>query len=59
MEINKLKKLGDQKDEDIMHLRTQLHLKGEECKDMEDEIEMKSEENNRLRLQVADQEKAI
>lgn len=59
MEINRLKKNGEAKDENIMHLGTEKTVFEEKNKDLEEELEMKSGENNRLRQLVAEQEKAI
>lgn len=49
MEINRIKKLLEQKDNECIHLNTQLTIEREHVRDMEDELEMKSGENNRLR----------
>ena len=49
MEINRIKKLLEQRDQENMHLTTQLNIAEESNKDMDAELEMKSGENNRLR----------
>ena len=59
MEINRLKKLTEQKDRDFEHLQTQHNMQSDRMQDIEEELEMKSGENNRLRKQCADLEKAI
>ena len=59
MEINRVKKVLEQRDADNLHLETQVNMKDERIKDIEDELEMKSGENNRLRKQVADLEAAM
>lgn len=59
MEINRLKKLLEQKDNECLHLNTQIKMQADRLTDIEDELEMKSGENNRLRKQVADLESAM
>ena len=59
MEINRIKKILESKDADNLHLNTQLNMQKERLSDIEDELEMKSGENNRLRKQVADLEAAM
>ena len=59
MEINRLKKLTEQKDREFDHLQTQYNMNEERLKDIEEELELKSGENNRLRKQCADLEKAV
>ena len=49
MEINRIKKLLEQKDNDCNLLTTRLNMMEDRCKDLEEEMEMKSGENNRLR----------
>ena len=49
MEINRLKKLTEQKDREFDHLQTQYNMNEERLKDIEEELELKSGENNRLR----------
>lgn len=59
MEINRVKKLLEQKDADCSLLTTRLVMSEERAQDLEEEMEMKSGENNRLRKQVADIEAAM
>lgn len=59
IEINRIKKLMEQKDREHDHLQTQHNMNEARLKDIEEELEMKSGENNRLRKQVADLEKAM
>ena len=59
MEINRLKKLIEQKDREFELLNTQHDMQGDRMKDVEEELEMKSGENNRLRKQCADLEEAM
>ena len=59
MEINRIKKLMEQKDREQEHLTTQFNMQKDRLTDIEDELEMKAGENNRLRKQVADLEKAM
>ena len=49
MEINRIKKVLESRDADNLHLNTQLSMQKERLTDIEDELEMKSGENNRLR----------
>lgn len=57
MEINRLKKMIEEKDNAYDHLQTQFNLNTTRLEDIEEELEMKSGENNRLRRQVADGER--
>ena len=59
IEINRLKKLMELKDREHDHLMTQFRMSEARLADIEEELEMKSGENNRLRKQVADLEKAV
>ena len=59
IEINRIKKLMEHKDREHDHLQTQHNMNEARLKDIEEELEMKSGENNRLRKQVADLEKAM
>jgi len=59
MEINRIKKMMEQKDREHLHLNTQFNMQKDRLTDIEDELEMKAGENNRLRKQVADLEKAM
>ena len=59
MEINRIKKMLEQKDNDCNLLTTRLIMMEDRCKDLEDEMEMKSGENNRLRKQVTDMDSAM
>ena len=58
MDINRLKKIQEQKDVEINRLNADLRVKEGILEDRDEELEMKSGENNRLRKQVADLEKA-
>ena len=49
IEINRIKKLMEQKDREFEHLNTEYNMQVAQIKDIEDELEMKSKENNRLR----------
>ena len=59
MEINRIKKVLEAKDADNLHLNTQINMQKERLADIEEELEMKAGENNRLRKQVADLEAAM
>ena len=59
MEINRIKKLTEQKDRELDHLNTEHNMQNDRLGDIEDELEMKAGENNRLRKQCADLEKAM
>ena len=59
MEINRIKKITEERDREIGHLTTQKNMQEATLKDIDEELEMKSGENNRLRKQVADLEKAM
>ena len=59
MDINRLKKLMEQKDGEILHLNTTLNMREETIKDIEAELDLKAGENNRLRAQVGDLEEAM
>lgn len=48
-----------QRDEDIKNMNTRLQAMGDRLRDIEEELELKSGENNRLRNQVADLEKTV
>ena len=56
MEINRIKKIMEQKDQEFSHLETQYNMQSHSLKDIEDELELKSGENNRLRKMCADLE---
>jgi len=49
MEINRIKKLMEQKDREHEHLNTQYNMQHDRLEDIEEELEMKAKENNRLR----------
>jgi hypothetical protein len=49
MEINRIKKILEQKDNDCSLLTTERNFFEDRVKDIEQEMEMKSGENNRLR----------
>ena len=59
MEINRIKKVVEERDREIAHLTTEKNMCEATLKDIDEELEMKSGENNRLRKQVADLEKAM
>ena len=59
VEINRIKKMMEQKDREYDHLNTQFNMSESRLAEIEEELEMKSGENNRLRKQVADLEKAV
>ncbi len=59
MEINRIKKILEQRDNECLHLQTQLKIEQESVADMNDELEQKSGENNRLRKQCVDLEAAM
>ena len=59
MEINRIKKVTEERDREIGHLTTEKNMQEATLKDIEEELEMKSGENNRLRKQCADLEKAM
>jgi uncharacterized protein YoxC len=58
-EINRLKRQLAQRDEDIQMLTGRMATMSQRMKDIEEELELKSGENNRLRNSVADLEKAV
>ena len=49
MEINRIKKITEERDREIAHLTTEKNMQEATLKDIEEELEMKSGENNRLR----------
>ena len=59
MEINRIKKILEEKDNENMHLNTQINILQDSNKDIDEELDMKSEENNKLRKQVIDLEKTM
>ena len=59
MEINRVKKILEERDQENLHLNTQLKMVEDRLADIDEELRMKSGENNRLRKQVVDQEKAM
>ena len=59
MEINRIKKVVEERDREIEHLTTEKNMMEAQLKDIDEELEMKSGENNRLRKQCADLEKAM
>ena len=59
MEINRIKRILDKKDTDCNIHCANLAVAEERAKDLEEELELKSGENNRLRKQCADVETAI
>lgn len=58
-EINRLKRQSIQRDEEIRNLENRLGTMTDRMKDIEEELELKSGENNRLRSSVADLEKTV
>ena len=58
-EIQKLKKENEQQGDDIKMYELRLGQMNERMQDIEEELELKSGENNRLRNQVADLEKSV
>jgi len=48
-----------QRDDEITNLTSRLQAMSDRMKDIEDELELKSGENNRMRKQVADLEKTV
>jgi len=59
MEINRIKKILEQKDNDCSLVTTERNMLQDRVKDLEEEMEMKSGENNRLRRQVTDMDSAM
>ena len=59
MEINRIKKIMEQKDREHDHLQTEYNMEHSRLIEIEEELEMKAKENNRLRKQFADLEKAM
>jgi septal ring factor EnvC (AmiA/AmiB activator) len=59
MEINRIKKILEERDGENMHLTTQLNMAKDRLEEIEAELEMKNGENNRLRKQVVDLEKTM
>jgi cell division protein FtsL len=53
------KRVLEKRDNEIVHLSTEAKMMNDRLADMEEEMEMKSGENNRLRKQVADLEAAM
>ena len=58
-DINRIKKILEEKDQENMHITTQLNMATDQVENVNQEMEMKSSENNRLRRQVVDLEKAM
>jgi septal ring factor EnvC (AmiA/AmiB activator) len=58
-EINKLKRTSGHKDDEIKMLNYKLSHLQERMKDIEDELELKNGENNRLRNSVAELERTV
>lgn len=54
MEINRIKKILEQKDNECNLLTVERDMMQDRVKDLEEEMELKSGENNRLRKQVTD-----
>ena len=48
-----------QRDDEISNLQSRLQAMSDRMRDIEDELELKSGENNRMRKQVADLEKTV
>ena len=49
MEINRIKKVVEERDRENAHLTTEKNMQEATLKDIDEELEMKSGENNRLR----------
>jgi septal ring factor EnvC (AmiA/AmiB activator) len=58
-EINRLKRQLGLKEEEALGLGQRVEQMAARMKDIEEELELKSGENNRLRAQVADMEKTV
>ena len=58
-EINRLKRTLQNREDEISALQAKQEQMAERMADIEEELELKSGENNRLRAQVADQEKTV
>ncbi len=58
-EINRLKRQMSQRDDDLTNLTNRLQAMASRMKDIEDELELKSGENNRMRGQCADLERTV
>jgi chromosome segregation ATPase len=58
-EINRLKRQLGQREDEVGVLNAKQDQMAERMRDIEEELELKSGENNRLRAQVADMEKAV
>ena len=54
-----LKKTNEQQQDDIKMYELRLGQMNERMQDIEEELELKSDENNRLRTQVAELEKSV
>ena len=59
MEINRIKKILEQKDNECNLVTAERNMMQDRVKDLEEEMEMKSGENNRLRKQVTDLDSAM
>lgn len=58
-EINRLKRQMSQQDEETRNLQNKYQAMSNRMKDIEDELELKSGENNRLRQSVAELERTV
>ncbi len=58
-EINRLKRQLGQREDEVSMLTAKQEQMSERMHDIEEELELKSGENNRLRAQVADMEKTV
>lgn len=59
MEINRIKRILEKRDQDVTFLDTQYKMATDRLAGIEDELELKSGENNKLRKQCADLEAAL
>lgn len=59
LEINKLKRQFDSQGEDLMNANSRIETMTSRMERIEEELELKSGENNRLRIKVAEQEKTV
>jgi hypothetical protein len=59
MDITRIKEIVTKKDLEYTSLETNHKLKCDELEEVEDEMNLKSGENNRLRKQVTDLEKSV
>jgi septal ring factor EnvC (AmiA/AmiB activator) len=58
-EINRIKRMMQQQDRDIQFLQSQHDSDVAKIKDMDEEMELKSGENNRMRKRLAEMDMAL